>query len=84
MMFASVASDFEFERHVTSIEAESIESFLDYFAENFGPLVTAKQMLGARFEELRAEILEIWTRRNTAGNGEFVLPQEYLLSVVRL
>ena len=83
-MFASVASDFEFERHSTIIEAESIEGFLDYFAENFGPLVTAKQMLGARFEELRSEILAIWERRNTAGNGGLVLPQEYLLSVIRL
>lgn len=83
-MFASVASDFEFEHHSTTIEAESTEGFLDFFAERFGPLVTAKQMLGARFEELRAEILAIWERRNTAGNGGLVLPQEYLLSVVRL
>lgn len=83
-MFASVASGFEFERHATTIEAESIEGFLDYFAENFGPLVTAKQMLGARFEELRAEILAIWERRNTAADGGLVLEQEYLLSVVHL
>lgn len=83
-MFASTASDFEFEHHATIIEAESIDAFLDLFAESFGPLVTAKQMLGARFEELRAEIRAIWERRNTADDGGFVLPQEYLLSVVRL
>jgi len=83
-MFGSVATDFEFERHSTTIEAESVEGFLDVFAENFGPLVTAKQMLGARFDELRTEILDIWERRNAAGNGGLVLPQEYLLSVIRL
>ena len=83
-MFALAASAFEFENHSTIIEAESIEGFLDFFAENFGPLVTAKQMLGARFEELRAEILAIWERRNTASNGGFVLAQEYLLSVIHL
>ncbi len=83
-MFGSVATDFDFECHSTTIEAESVEGFLDVFAENFGPLVAAKQMLGPRFDELRTEILDIWERRNAAGNGGFVLPQEYLLSVIRL
>ena len=63
---------------------EVVEGFLDFFAEHFGPLVTAKQMLGSRFEELRAEILAIWERRNTSGDGGLQLPQEYLLSVIRL
>jgi hypothetical protein len=40
-------------------------------------------MLGERFQDLRRELVEIWMRRN-AGNGRLVLPQEYLLSVVRL
>ncbi len=34
--------------------ADSVEGFADFFVDRFGPLVTAKQMLGARFEELRA------------------------------
>jgi hypothetical protein len=33
---------------------------------------------------LRAEILAIWARWNEADNGRLVLPQEYLLSVIRL
>jgi len=41
-------------------------------------------MLGERFAELREEIVEIWARWNESGDGRLVLPQEYLLSVIRL
>jgi SAM-dependent methyltransferase len=82
-MFGS-ATDFEFERHNAVIRWDSVEGFADYFMDRFGPLVTARQMLGERFAELRAEIIAIWTRWNESADGRFVLPQEYLLSIVRL
>jgi SAM-dependent methyltransferase len=78
------ASGFEFERHSATIEWESIEGFAEYFIDRFGPLVTARQMLGDRFAELRSEIMAIWGRWNEAGDGTLRLPQEYLLSIVRL
>ena len=83
-MFGSAATDFEFERHSATIEWESIEGFADFFMDRFGPLVTARQMLGERFGELREEILVIWAGRNEADDGRLILPQEYLLSVIRL
>jgi SAM-dependent methyltransferase len=83
-MFATVASDFEFERHSATIEWESIEGFADFFMERFGPLVTARKLLGERFDELRAQIVAIWAEANEADDGRLRLPQEYLLSVVRL
>jgi hypothetical protein len=82
--FGSVASEFEFERHSTTVEWESVEGFADYFIDRFGPLVTARQMLGDRFQELRAEIVAIWAKRNESEDGRLVLPQEYLLSVIPL
>lgn len=83
-MFGSVASDFEFERDSATIEFESVEAFGDFFLTRFGPFVTARQLLGeARFGELRDEILEIWRKWNQADDGRLVLPQEYLLSVIR-
>ena len=48
------------------------------------PLVTARGMLGERFSELEAQIVDIWQRRNEGTGGRFRLPQEYLLSIVRL
>ncbi len=83
-MFGSAATDIEFERHSATIVWESIEGFADFFMDRFGPMVTARQMLGDRFGELRDEVLAIWADNNEADDGRLVLPQEYLLSVVRL
>jgi SAM-dependent methyltransferase len=78
------ARGFEFERHSTTIEWESNAGFADYFMDRFGPMVAAQAMLGERFEDLKAEIIDIWDRWNEADDGSFRLPQEYLLSIVRM
>jgi SAM-dependent methyltransferase len=83
-MFGDAATDFEFERHVSMIEWDSTEGFADYFMDRFGPFVTARNMLGERFGEMRQEIVAVWNRANEADDGSLRLPQEYLLSVVRL
>ena len=83
-LFAAVATGFEFERHVNRVEWQSVEGFADFFMARFGPLVTARAMLGDRFGELRDRIIQIWRDANEAADGSLRLPQEYLLSVVRL
>jgi SAM-dependent methyltransferase len=83
-LFEDVAVGFEFERHVNRIEWESLEAWTDFFLARFGPMVTARAMLGERFAELRERVMEIWRRANQSTDGRFDLPQEYLLSIVRL
>jgi hypothetical protein len=83
-IFAGVATGFDFERHVNWIEWESLESWTEFFMARFGPMVTARQMLGERFDELRARVMEVWRTANQATDGSLRLPQEYLLSTVRL
>jgi SAM-dependent methyltransferase len=83
-LFGSVATGFEFERQVNRIEWDSIEGFADYFMDRFGPMVTARAMLGERFGGLRDQIVAIWRDANEADDGSLRLPQEYLLSIVRL
>jgi SAM-dependent methyltransferase len=78
------ASDFRFERRSATIEWESAEGFADYFMSRFGPFVTARAVLGERFAELRADVIEVWKGWNRGGEDELVLPQEYLVSIVRL
>jgi SAM-dependent methyltransferase len=82
--FARVANGFAFERHVNIIEWDSVEAWTDFFMERFGPMVTARAMLGERFNELRQRVVEIWKHANQTNDGRLRLPQEYLVSVVRL
>jgi ubiquinone/menaquinone biosynthesis C-methylase UbiE len=83
-MFGDVASDFAFERHLNVVEFDSLEGFADLFMDNFPPMVAARAMLGDRFQELRDRSVEIWRDANEAEDGSLRLPQEYLVSVVRL
>ncbi|HUQ91525.1 MAG TPA: hypothetical protein VM120_07575 [Bryobacteraceae bacterium] len=83
-MFAEVATSYEFERQVNWIDWESLEGWADFFMGRFPPMVTARAMLGDRFGELRASIVEIWKNANQGNGGRLRMPQEYLLSVIRL
>jgi SAM-dependent methyltransferase len=83
-MFGDVANGFEFERHVNTIEWDSIDGWADFFMSRFGPMVTAREMLGDRFGELRGRTIAVWEAVNEADDGSLRLPQEYLLSVIRL
>jgi SAM-dependent methyltransferase len=77
------AAGFDFERHSATIEWDSVKGWADYFFERFGPLVTAREMLGERFTELGEKLIEIFEKRNEATDGSLRLPQEYLLSIIR-
>ena len=83
-LFAGVATSFAFERHVNWIAWESLEGWTDFFMQRFGPMVTAQAALGERFGELRAQVMDVWRRANTATDGSLRIPQEYLVSIVRL
>jgi ubiquinone/menaquinone biosynthesis C-methylase UbiE len=83
-MFGSAASRIDIERHTNWIVDESVERYADLFMEVFPPMVTARAMLGERFSELRERIVDIWREANAAEDGSLRLPQEYLLSIVRL
>ncbi|WP_019873909.1 class I SAM-dependent methyltransferase [Sporichthya polymorpha] len=78
------AADVEFAELTATIEWRSPEDFADYFLANFPMMVVAARMLGDRFADLRAAVLDVWRRRNEANDGTLVLPQEYLQSLVRL
>jgi ubiquinone/menaquinone biosynthesis C-methylase UbiE len=83
-MFGEVATGLHFERHSATVEADSLEAWAELFMSKFPPMVTARAMLGERFDALRGEIVELWERANESGDGGFRLAQEYLLSIVRL
>jgi SAM-dependent methyltransferase len=82
--FGQSAKGFEFERHVNWREADSLAVYADDFMEHFPTMAAARTMLGDRFEELREKSIAIWRDANEADDGSLLLPQEYLLSIVRL
>src|SRR5262249_17850294 len=82
-MFGGAAKGFEFERHVNWIDADSLEEFSDLFLDHFPTAVTARALLGERFAELKEQLVSIWRNANEANDGRLLVPQEYLLSIVR-
>jgi ubiquinone/menaquinone biosynthesis C-methylase UbiE len=83
-LFGHAAKAFKFERHVNRIEWESVDAFAEYFMNRFPPMVTAAAMLGDRFGELREQVVAVWREANEATDCSLRLPQEYLVSIVRL
>ena len=83
-LFGHGATSIEIERHVNWIEDDSVDAFAKVFMERFPPMVTARAMLGERFAELRERIVHVWRDFDEADDGRFRLPQEYLLSIIRV
>jgi SAM-dependent methyltransferase len=82
--FERVATGFDFEQRDNWIEWDSIDGWADFFMARFGPMVTARALLGARFGELRERVVDVWRRANVGSGGRLRVPQRYLVSVVRL
>jgi len=79
-LFAGTGIELEFEHHSVVFEHESPESFVEYMADNYGPLLKARERLepeGA-WEELRADLIALCERSNVAADS-FLAPSEYLL-----
>lgn len=62
--------------------AESADAWLDYMERVLGPMVLAKQALGDRWPDVRAELHDLYTQHNDADDGTFWARPEYLLSVI--
>ena len=74
----------EFSREVVRFESASAEGFMAFYERCFGPLATAKALLGDRWPELRRDLVDTFEAWNgaTAGGG-FVMDGEYLVTIAR-
>lgn len=75
--------ELEFEGGVNVFTHESVEAYSEHFENNFGPLVTAKGMLGERFAELQAATNEMFATVNQATDGGMRMEGEYLRTIAR-
>jgi ubiquinone/menaquinone biosynthesis C-methylase UbiE len=85
-LFADSGAELTFERQTVTFEHESPESWLEYNERALGPTIMAKAALEpqGRWDELRSELLQLYTEGNEAGDGGFRARAEYLLTVAQM
>jgi ubiquinone/menaquinone biosynthesis C-methylase UbiE len=82
-LFADQPVQLSFESYALDFEAESSAAFIDFLAESYGPLVGARSKLSGdgRWEPLRNELIALSDQMNTAEDGHFRAPSEYLVTL---
>ena len=81
-LFEGTGVEFELETHSVVFEGDSPAGFIDYFAENYGPLLKARELLEpqGKWEALYADLVALAERSNLAADS-FMTQSEYLVAV---
>jgi ubiquinone/menaquinone biosynthesis C-methylase UbiE len=74
--------DAEFERLEIEWHDESVEEYVRFMEENFGPLIAARQAAGERAVELHDAYVAFLEGETLADDGTLLFRGEYLVSVV--
>src|SRR5215217_5674611 len=74
--------DGDFERHDVEWKDESVESYARFMLDSSGPLLNARELLGAREAELDEAFRAFLDRENLNDDGTLRFNGEYLLAVV--
>jgi SAM-dependent methyltransferase len=84
-LFAGHDVDLAFETHTTDFTHDSPAAFVEFMADNYGPVLKARERLArdGRWSSLRADLIALCERANVDRQG-FRAPSEYLLIVGRL
>jgi SAM-dependent methyltransferase len=82
-LFGEYPVELTFERCALGFEAASAEAFIDLLADFYGPLLQARDKLATtgRWNSLRAELVALSNEMNTAADGSFRAPSEYLVAL---
>lgn len=85
-LFAGSGAEVTCERRTVTFAGESAAAWIADDERMLGPAVMAKAMLEpqGRYEQLRAEMVELYERFNEADDGSFRAQAEYLLTLARL
>lgn len=71
------------ERRVNVFEYDDVAAYSAHMDANFGPLVTARGMLGERWADLKAELDRLFEAASTGSDGRMRYEGEYLQTVAR-
>ncbi len=85
-LFAHTDAEIEFDRRSVTFLHDSPESWVEYNSRVLGPAIMAKNALEpqGRWDDLRGDLVALYTSHNEAQDGTLRAQAEYLLSVVRL
>lgn len=75
--------ELEFERRVNVFKHDDFDTYNEHFERNFGPMVTAKAVLGDRWPELKAATNKLFEEANQATDGGMRVEGEYLQTIAR-
>ena len=78
--------ELEYERAMNPfVGFASAEEWVEFMATNYGPLLTAREKLGAdeRWDDLRADLVTLTESLNSGAPGQFQVDSEYLLTIGR-
>jgi ubiquinone/menaquinone biosynthesis C-methylase UbiE len=83
-LFSGTGVELAFETHSASFHAESARAFIAYMADNYGPMLKARERLAkeGRWTDLQRDLVALCERSNVAEHG-FRAPSEYLLTLGR-
>jgi SAM-dependent methyltransferase len=85
-LFAHHGVELAFELRSVTFEGESVEAWVRKDETILGPSVMAKAALEqqGRYDQLRRDVLDLYTEFNEATDGSFRAPAEYLVTVAQL
>lgn len=75
--------ELEFRHRTNVFEHEDIDGYFDHMEANFGPMVTARTMLGEDWAAVREETDALFRAANQAGDGAMRMEGEYLQTIAR-
>jgi SAM-dependent methyltransferase len=75
--------ELDFDHDAARFEYGDLDGFLTFYADNFGPLVTARAVLGESWPALRTELRAVFEERNQARDGSLRIDSEYLVTIGR-
>jgi len=84
-LFEGTGVELEFERGTNPFVFDSIDEYMTFFEERYGPTIKTRDKLIAdgTWERCRAELRELYESLNRATDGSVHLESEYLLVVGR-
>jgi SAM-dependent methyltransferase len=80
-LFAGTGVDLDIEPTEVEFTADSIEGYMEEIERDLPPVVASKELLEpeGKWEALRADLLGLYRSSNTADDGSWRAPMEYLL-----